>query len=104
MVKNNKKPETEKITSTKKKQSTFQNEIKILFDIVNQKSLKMLDDRIKKLYLNQKSNTRREFIHNNVHPSNTSGDQMDVEESSKYRSQNYYNTTNNNIQVNNSVL
>ncbi|XP_044577706.1 uncharacterized protein LOC123260590 [Cotesia glomerata] len=38
----------------------------------------MLDDRIKKLYLNQK----REFIHNNVHPSNTSGDQMDVEESS----------------------
>lgn len=64
----------------------------------------MLDDRIKKLYLNQKSNTRREFIHNNVHLSSTSEDRMEVEESSKYRLQNYYNTTNNNIPVNSSVL
>lgn len=36
----------------------FQNEIKTLFDIVDQKSLKMLNNNINKLYWNQKSDTR----------------------------------------------
>ena len=56
----------------------------MLFDIVDQKSLKVLDDRIKDLYLNQKSGSQKEFIHHNVHDPNISEDLMEVEESGKY--------------------
>lgn len=79
-----------KSPAQKKKESTFQNELKMLFDIVDQKSLKILDDRIKDLYLNQKSGSRKEFIHHNVHDPNIREDLMEVEESGKYLWQIYY--------------
>lgn len=62
----------------------FQNELKMLFDVVNQKSLKTLDENIKKLYLNQKSGTRKEFLYNNIHASNITENLMEVDEDSKY--------------------
>ncbi|XP_044591358.1 uncharacterized protein LOC123269562 [Cotesia glomerata] len=71
-----------KSPAQKKKQSVFQNGLKILFDIVDQKSLKLLGNRIKDIYLNQKSGTRKEFIHHNIQTSTISEELMEVEETS----------------------
>lgn len=73
-----------KSSAQNQSETRFQNELKTLFDIVNHKSLKLLDDNIKNLYLNQKSDTRKEVLSNNVDASNSTINMMEVDESSKY--------------------
>ncbi|KAK0175066.1 hypothetical protein PV327_008850 [Microctonus hyperodae] len=70
-----------KSPAQKQKEAIFQSELKMLLDIADKKSLEALDDRTKNLYLNQKNGIRKEFIHNNVHTSDMSENQMQGEES-----------------------
>ncbi|XP_044579240.1 uncharacterized protein LOC123261589 [Cotesia glomerata] len=59
----------------------FQNEIKALFDIVDHKSIKLLDNDIRELYSNQKSDTRKEILSNNPNKLNSTMNTMEVDES-----------------------
>lgn len=62
----------------------FQNEIKALFDIVDHKSIKLLDNDIRELYSNQKSDTRKEILSNNPNKLNSTMNTMEVDESREY--------------------
>lgn len=62
----------------------FQTDLEQLFDIVSEKSLKVLDDNIRKLYLDQKFGTHKEILSNNVPVSNLTTTMMGIDESSKY--------------------
>lgn len=67
-----------------KNEIKFQNELKALFDIVDNKSLKLLGNDIQELYSNQKSDTRKEILSNNPNKSNRTMTMMEVDESRKY--------------------
>ncbi|XP_074096511.1 uncharacterized protein LOC141528767 isoform X3 [Cotesia typhae] len=59
----------------------FQTDLEQLFDIVSEKSLKVLDDNIRKLYLDQKFGTHKEILSNNVPVSNLTTTMMGIDES-----------------------
>lgn len=73
-----------KSSAQNKNEIRFQNEIKALFDIVDHKSLKLLDDDIQELYSNKKSDTRKKILSNNPNKSNRTMNRMEVDESRKY--------------------
>ncbi|EFN67151.1 hypothetical protein EAG_09683 [Camponotus floridanus] len=70
-----------KSSAQNKNEMRFQNEIKALFDIVDYKSLKLLDNNIQELYSNQKSDTRKEILSNNPNKTNRTMNMMEVDES-----------------------
>ncbi|XP_074105300.1 uncharacterized protein LOC141531392 [Cotesia typhae] len=70
-----------KNSAQNQKEMKFQTDLEQLFDIVSEKSLKVLDDNIRKLYLDQKFGTHKEILSNNVPVSNLTTTMMGIDES-----------------------
>ncbi|XP_074115140.1 uncharacterized protein LOC141537852 isoform X2 [Cotesia typhae] len=70
-----------KNSAQNQKEMKFQTDLEQLFDIVSEKSLTVLDDNIRKLYLDQKFGTHKEILSNNVPVSNLTTTMMGIDES-----------------------